>query len=270
MPAIPRRLAAAGLVRAGGKTEDMPGRSEETPGAGRHPGRKKRSSPDRDTARPAAIVFDMDGLLLDTERIVLDGFLHACRAHGVHANLDAYYRCIGTTMRQTRHLLIAGHGPDFPFDAISAAWNDYYVAHAVERPPPVKVGAREVLETARRCGIPCALATATRDPGASKRLSSVGLDEFFGVKVTGDRVEKGKPDPETYRTATAELGVDPASSWALEDSTHGVRSALAAGLRVFQIPDLVAPDDAVLALGPTVLESLLDIDRLLRRAVSID
>ena len=220
-----------------------------------------------DMARPAAIVFDMDGLLLDTERIVLDGFLHACRAHGVHPNPDAYHRCIGTTMERTRELLIESHDPDFPYDAIVASWNDYCDEHIVRRPPPLKPGAREVLETVRGYAIPCALATATWDPEASDRLVSVGLDEFFAVKVTGDRVTKGKPDPETYRTASALLGVDPVRAWALEDSAHGVRSALAAGLRVFQIPDLVPLDDATLALGPTVLESLFDVDNLLHRCL---
>ncbi|MDE0003984.1 MAG: HAD family phosphatase [Rhodospirillaceae bacterium] len=218
-----------------------------------------------DMTRPAAIVFDMDGLLLDTERITLDGFWHACHAHGVHPERDVYLRCLGTTIERTRELLVEGHGPDFPYDAIFESWDGYCDEHIVHRPPPLKPGAREVLETVRDCAIPCALATATRDPEASDRLISVGLEEFFAVKVTGDRVEKGKPDPETYRTAAALLGVDPVRAWALEDSAPGVRSALAAGLRVFQIPDLVPLDNATLALGPTVLESLFDVDNLLQR-----
>ena len=220
--------------------------------------------------RPEAVVFDMDGLLLDTERIVLDGFLHACRVHEVPPNPDAYHRCIGTTVERTRELLIENHGPDFPYDAIVASWNDYCDEHLVRRPPPLKPGAREVLERVRRLAIPCALATSTWDPEASDRLASVGLDRFFTAKVTGDRVSKGKPDPEPYQTATDLLGVDPTHAWALEDSAHGVRSALGAGLRVFQIPDLVPPDPSTLALGHTVLDSLFDVDDLLRRSLAGD
>jgi len=223
-----------------------------------------------EAARPAAVVFDMDGLLLDTERIVLDGFLHACRTHGVPPDPGAYHRCIGTTVERTRELLIEGYGPDFPYDAIVASWNDYCDEHLVRRPPPLKPGALEVLETVRRLAIPCALATSTWDPEASDRLASVGLDHFFAAKVTGDRVTKGKPDPEPYRTATDLLGVEPTRAWALEDSAHGVRSALGAGLRVFQIPDLVAPDTSTLALGHTVLDSLFDVDDLLRRGLPAD
>ena len=233
-------------------------------------GREAADGAPADMTRPAALVFDMDGLLLDTERIVLDGFLHACRAHGVPPDPGAYFRCIGTTMERTRELLIEGYGPDFPYDAIVAGWNDYCDEHLVRRPPPLKPGAREVLETVRHHAIPCALATATRDPEASERLASAGLDGFFAVKVTGDRVAKGKPDPEPYRTATALLGIDPARAWALEDSAHGVRSALGAGLRVFQIPDLVHPDPSTLALGHAVLDSLFEVDELLRRSVAPD
>ncbi len=223
-----------------------------------------------DAVRPAAVVFDMDGLLLDSERIVLDGFLHACRAHGLPPDPAAYHRCIGTTVARTREILIEDYGPDFPYDAIVASWDEYCDEHLVHRPPPLKPGAREVLERVRRHAIPCALATSTWDPEASKRLESVGLDEFFAVRVTGDRVARGKPDPEPYRTATALLGVEPARAWALEDSAHGVRSALGAGLRVFQIPDLVAPDPATLALGHRVLDTLFDFDDLLRRQLASD
>ena len=98
----------------------------------------------------------------------------------------------------------------------------------------------------------------------------MGLDHFFAAKVTGDQVSKGKPDPEPYRTATGLLGVDPTRAWALEDSAHGVRSALGAGLRVFQIPDLVPPDESTLALGHSVLDSLFDVDDLLRRSLPSD
>ena len=233
-------------------------------------GRGSTGETPADIIRPVAIVFDMDGLLLDTERIVLDGFLHACRVQGMPPDPGAYYRCIGTTMERTRELLIEGYGPDFPYDAVVASWNDYCDEHLVRQAPPLKPGARAVLERVRRHAIPCALATSTWDPEASERLASVGLDHFFAAKVTGDRVAKGKPDPEPYRTATALLGVDPVRAWALEDSAHGVRSALAAGLRVFQIPDLVPPDPSTLELGHTVLDSLFDVDDLLRRSLAGD
>ena len=215
---------------------------------------------------PAALVFDMDGLLLDTERIALDGFLHACHTVGVRPNVNAYYRCIGTRMRESRQILVDGHGPDFPFDAVYAAWGVYW-KQARNRSPAVKDGARAILATARGASLPCALATSSREPDVSALLAMLDLDEFFAVKVTGDRVVRAKPHPEIYRTAAAELGIEPRRCWALEDSANGVRSAHAAGFTVFQIPDLVPPDDELRALGHTVLPSLDAVDALLRECL---
>ena len=217
---------------------------------------------------PRALVFDMDGLLLDTERPALDGFVHACRAVGVEPNLAAYRRCIGRRMRESRRILLAGHGPNFPLGEVLAAWERYYAERVAGTPPAVKPGAKALLETARSLHLPCALATSTRQPGAGERLAATGLAGYFTVWVTGDRVTRSKPHPETYRLAVAELGVSPAEAWALEDSANGVRSAHAAGCQVVQIPDLVAPDAALLALGHAVLPSLAAAERLLRRYVA--
>ena len=217
---------------------------------------------------PKAVVFDMDGLLLDTEKQALEGFVHACRTHGVEPHLPTYFRCVGTRSRDTHQLLLDGHGGDFPVDDVIAAWNDYYVTHFKHRQAPVKPGARAILETVRGAGLSCALATSTGALTATENLAQVGLDGYFDVKVTGDRIARGKPDPEIYRTAAAELGVEPAQCWACEDSANGVRSALAAGCFVIQIPDLVEPDDEVRALGQTILPSLREVDELLRRALA--
>ena len=216
---------------------------------------------------PLALVFDMDGLLLDTERPALDGFVRACHDLGVEPNLDVYRQCIGRRMRESRRILLAGHGPDFPLDDVLAAWERYYAERVATTTPAVKPGAKELLETARALGLPCAVATSTRQPGTRKRLTATGLADYFAVWVTGDRVTRSKPDPETYRLAVAELGVAPAEAWALEDSANGVRSAHAAGCQVLQIPDLVAPDAALLALGHAVVPSLSAAEDLLRQCV---
>lgn len=220
------------------------------------------------THPPEAVVFDMDGLLLDTERQALEGFLHACRANGVSPHLPTYYRSIGTRSRDTRQLMIDGHGPGFPYDDVVTAWGDYYTANFKHRTPPVKPGAHDMLEAVRDAGLPCALATSTHDPAATERLAAVGLDGYFDVKVTGDRITRGKPDPEIYRTAAAELRVEPMRAWAVEDSANGVRAALAADYSVIQIPDLVEPDAALRALGHAILPSLEAAATVLRDALA--
>ena len=210
----------------------------------------------------------MDGLLLDTERQALEGFVYACRRHGIEPHMPSYYRSIGTRSRDSRQLLIDGHGGDFPFDAVVAAWGEYYEKHFKHRPAPVKRGAKAMLDTVRHAGLPCALATSTHLTSANDKLAQAGLDGYFDVKVTGDRIARGKPDPEIYLAAAAELGVEPTESWACEDSANGVRSALAAGCFVLQIPDLVEPDVETRRLGHAILPSLSAAAELLKRALA--
>ena len=207
---------------------------------------------------PQALVFDMDGLLLDTERLAREGFIAACQSVGVTPNLDCYLSTIGTASPNTRRILVEGHGDGFPVDAVAEAWNERFrKREARGEPLPVKPGAASILEAATRLGLPCALVTSSSDPGAGERLHRVGLLHHFALRITGDKVTNPKPHPEPFQRAAAGLGLEPEGCWAFEDSTNGVRSAAAAGMNVFQIPDLVPPDKALLQrLGIRVLPDL--------------
>ena len=216
---------------------------------------------------PDALVFDMDGLLLDTERIALRAFEEACGEAGwPDPDLDVYARCIGSTGGDEGAILRAGYGPDFPWDAVRDGWWRRYHEHVEHRAVPVKPGATELLSYCVESGLPCALATSTRAALAQRKLSLAGLDGYFPVRVTGDMVRRGKPDPEPYLSAAARLGARPERCWAFEDSANGVRSACAAGFEVFQVPDLVEPLPELRRLGHTVLESLYDAIDELREA----
>lgn len=218
-------------------------------------------------AAPEALVFDMDGLLLDTERIARDSFEAACREAGWPSPDRAVYaRCIGGTGADEGAILRAGYGPDFPWEAVRDRWRRRYRDHVEHRAVPVKPGALELLSYCKDGGIPCALATSTRAELARTKLSLAGLDGYFAVRVTGDMVRRGKPDPEPYLSAAGRLGIRPQRCWALEDSANGVRSACAAGCEVFQVPDLVGPPPELRRLGHTVLESLYDAIDELRKA----
>ena len=215
-------------------------------------------------AAPDALVFDMDGLLLDTERIARDAFEAACRDAGWPSpDLAVYARCIGGTGWDEGAIFRAGYGPDFPWEAVRDGWRRRYHAHVEHRAVSVKPGALELLAYCWECGLPCALATSTRAELAQTKLGLAGLDGYFPIRVTGDMVRRGKPDPEPYLLAAERIGIAPERCWAFEDSSNGVRSAHAAGFEVFQVPDLVEPPLELRRLGHTVLESLYDaIDQL--------
>ncbi|WP_446831654.1 HAD family hydrolase [Candidatus Foliamicus sp.] len=215
--------------------------------------RQQRSNPD-------ALIFDMDGLLLDTERLDRDAFEEACRDAGWQSpDMTVYADCIGTTGSDTEKILRNGHCPDFPWEAVHSAWLKRRNDHLENRPADVKPGAVELLRYANKRELPCALATSTHSSLTATKLALSGLSGYFSVVVAGDDVEQGKPAPEPYITAAQRLGVRPDRCWALEDSANGVRSASAAGCYVFQVPDLVVPTSNLRRLGHEVVESLHDV-----------
>ena len=214
---------------------------------------------------PDALIFDMDGLLLDTERIDRDAFEEACRDVGWPSpDMKVYENCIGVSGRDGDTILRDGYGPTFPAEDVHKIWRKRVRDHGAIRPADVKPGATELVSYCRERRIPCGLATSTHARFAVRKLALAGLGGYFSVMVTGDTVRRGKPDPEPYLTAAERLGTPPERCWALEDSANGVRSAVAAGCRVFQIPDLVAPSRQLRQLGHDVVASLYDVLEALR------
>jgi HAD superfamily hydrolase (TIGR01509 family) len=216
---------------------------------------------------PAGVIFDMDGLLLDSERLARDAFVAACTEHGWEVDLSVYHRCIGSTQEITREILCDHFGAQFPYETVDASWSRHYHARLAEAPVPVKPGARLLLELLDAADVPTALATSTRRETAESRLRDTGLLRYLPHQICGGETARGKPHPDPYLAAARVLGVAPEHCLALEDSANGVRSAHAAGCVVIQIPDLVSPDPALCELDHLILESLTDVVSLLEKTV---
>ena len=208
-------------------------------------------------------MFDMDGLLLDSEQLALVLFCRACEGQGIEPDLSAYRRCIGTTYARTREILMQAHGPSFPYQAVADDWSRRYETHVLHTPIRRKPGARNLLQYLEKQSTPVAVATQTRIRLAQRKLELAGLARYIQQVVGGDQVTRGKPHPEPYLTAATRLKVDPAHCWALEDSNNGVQAAHAAGMNVIHIPDLVAPSQAVRTLQFPTLNSLQEVIPLL-------
>jgi HAD superfamily hydrolase (TIGR01509 family) len=211
-----------------------------------------------------AVVFDMDGLLLDTENIALKAFQEACREQGLDPDLTVYKKCIGTTYACTREILQTGYGPQFPYDSISKNWNQKFTNQVENFEIPKKAGVVILLNYLENSGIKRVVVTSTRQPTALKMLKHAGILGYFEFVIGGDQIVNGKPHPEIYLAACQRLVEKPADCLALEDSENGVRSALAAGLTVIQIPDLVPPSDEVKTFGHLILPSLTAVETHLR------
>ena len=218
-----------------------------------------------DHALPAGVVFDMDGTLLDTERLARACFLQACEDVGWQVDVAVYDRCIGTTWEQTERIMRAGFAADFPYERMNARWSALYHAHIEQHPVARKPGIEALLAELAGQRVPMAIATSSRRPVVLKKLAMAGIDRYFQALVCGGETPRGKPHGEPYIAAVGQLGLSAARCWAVEDSDNGVRSAVAAGLVVFQIPDEMPPGAEVHGLGHEILPSARTLLNRLRQ-----
>ena len=224
-------------------------------------------TPRRTQQSPAALLFDLDGLLLDTETIARNAFVEACHQVGwYHTDMDVYIRCVGRHGPEIGEILKDGYGHDFPWEEIGPLCQRLYHEFIDYQPADIKPGAVELLTYATENQFLCGLATSSHTQTADSKLTLSNLNGYFSVVVTGDDVNQGKPHPEPYLLAAKRLGVNTNQCWAFEDSENGVRSAVSAGCTVFQIPDLVEPSLELQRLAHEVLNSLHDALAILRRS----
>ena len=205
-----------------------------------------------------AVIFDMDGTILDTESVFKTIVFEVCTELGFEMTEDVHSSMIGSSHETTNRLLLEAYGVAFPY----ALFDEKCRVIMRERSHdgvPVKAGAREFITELRDRGIPAAVATSSRNPHAQHHLSAVGLLDLFETVVTRDDVTFPKPHPEPYLLAAQRLGVEPTQCLALEDSHTGVRAAHAAGMQTIMVPDLVGPSDEIHALGVSVMTSMVDV-----------
>lgn len=189
-------------------------------------------------------VFDMDGLLLDTERLSQRCWAEAGEHYGVPDFPAVSCRWIGSNMAFARQVFEEVYGKDrFPFDEIREEKMRYADWHIVEEGLPVKRGAVQLLSWLRENGVRVALASSTEKGKAARELKMTDLYGYFDLFVHGDEVRQAKPAPDIFLLAAERLGVEPGQCRVFEDSLNGVRAATAAGMPVYMVPDLVAPDD---------------------------
>ena len=204
---------------------------------------------------PAAVIFDMDGLIFDTEALYQEAFLAAAVAGGHDLTAAVLRRAIGLPWVQSRIWLLEHMGPDFPMDqyfARMAAHFDRLAATQLR----LKPGVVELLDLLDRLDLPRGIATSSAHSTVQGHLGAHGLaDRFHAVVGHGD-YGASKPAPDPFLTAARRLGVDPVRCLALEDSHNGVRSASAAGMMTFMVPDLLGPTPEIEALCTGVVPDL--------------
>jgi HAD superfamily hydrolase (TIGR01509 family) len=211
-----------------------------------------------------AIIFDMDGLMLDTERVERKTFARTAAEFGFDTVENVYVRTIGRNWPDTKRIFLEAFGDQFPYDEIRSKWRQYTEEHIAEFGVAEKAGLREMLTVLNAIGLPKAVATSTIRDKAVVLLQRSNLLEYFAAIVGGDEVSRGKPDPSIFLTAAKRLKVEPHRCLVFEDSPPGIQAAHAAGMIPVLIPDTVSPATETISQAYRVYASLTDAIELFR------
>ena len=210
-----------------------------------------------------AIIFDMDGVLLDSETISIQSWrvVAAESALDTQEGIDALHaRCMGQNRTDIAAVLSEHYRNVSGFDATAFLNRSSAIFHEIAKNGvPLMPGVKDCLEFLSSLGITLALASSTREATVRRELEDARILGFFKTLTTGDMVSHSKPEPDIYLLAAASLGANPARCIAVEDSPNGAESALRAGMRLVLVPDKIAPSDEMKRRAWKVLGSLSEL-----------
>ena len=211
--------------------------------------------------RPLAVVFDMDGLLFDTEALYRDAMIRAAAELGCDMPGSLYLDTIGLSGEATRLLLRRHFGDAFELDRF---WDLAAARFAMMATTELRLkpGVIDLLDLLDGMGLPFAIATSSQHHDVRRNLDGHGLRPRFSTIVAYGDYDEGKPHPAPFLTAAKRLAVAPEFCLALEDSHNGIRSASSAGMMTVMVPDLMLPTDEICGLCTLVVEDLHAVCRL--------
>jgi HAD superfamily hydrolase (TIGR01509 family) len=209
-----------------------------------------------------AVIFDLDGLLLDSERVYEKAARDALAAMGFEMTRPLYSAMMGLPGAECDAFLRQAFGSGFSSERFQQLFRES-VQPCFQTGVPLKRGAVELLDGLDRLGIAKAIATSSEWESLEVKMRGAGLRERFSVIISSDQVERGKPHPDVYLRAADRLGARPSHCVALEDSHNGIRAAHAAGMAAIMVPDLLAPTEEIAALCVAIAVDLHEARRLL-------
>jgi len=209
-----------------------------------------------------AVVFDMDGLLVDTEVVVFRAMQRAAGGIGTEMPFSTFQRMVGLQHAASDLILMEHFGPGFDLDAWSAAVSAHF-REEMTAGIALKAGVLEILDHLDAIGLPRAIATSSSLQAVEQSLGPHSLVDRFHALITRDVQTRGKPHPEPFLKAADALGVAPEDCLALEDSHNGVRAASAAGMMTIMVPDMLDPTEEMRTLTIRIARDLREVRELL-------
>ena len=215
-----------------------------------------------------AVIFDMDGVLFDTERMSCECCFEAAKQLGLTLAEEAVYGGCGRNEASLRRHIMETEEPWYPNGTFPyEKYRERFMAlfqESLERELPIKKGVRELLEYLKEKQIKTAIASSTKGPLVRKHLERAGLSGYFQEIVSGDMVEKSKPEPDIFLEACRRLESKPENCYVIEDSYNGIRAAHAAGMHPIMVPDLMEPTEEMRVLAEKILRSLYEVKEYIR------
>lgn len=216
------------------------------------------------------VICDMDGLLFDTERATCRAFLEKAKEWGYEPTMEQYLQFLGLNGKaiQEKYYIFFDKNIDAPelYRQVGERKMEILRTEGM----PVKKGVTDLLDALDELGIKKAVASGSDMESIRENVENAGLTGRFDVMMTTDMVERGKPYPDIFLAICKKVGVRPEEALVLEDAQNGVRAALAGGIRVINVPDMIPLPEDLAAQCVSVEESLLDVIPYIRAEAAAD
>jgi HAD superfamily hydrolase (TIGR01509 family) len=209
------------------------------------------------------VIFDMDGLMFDTEKVSYLSFIEAIKLNGYELDEVTFRKTLGANLQEVKKIYQERFGEDFPFEAVIQKKFTYASDYIEENGVPIKEGLYELLDFLCKYEIKKAVATSSNREVAFKLLEMTGIDHKFEYVLCGDEIEKSKPDPGIFLRVAEKLNCHVERCIVLEDSEMGVLAAHRAGMRAIMIPDMVKSNEKIKKILFKEMKSLLDVKQYL-------
>ncbi len=220
------------------------------------------------TLKPEAVIFDMDGVIFDSEVCVIEAWKAVAEKHGIKDIEEACMACLGLNKAATERVMHDRYGEEFPYRKYNKEMAQVYHERYDGGRLPMKPGVLGLLSFLKQQGIKTALASSTRTEVVRSELTDAGIIGYFDEIVCGDTVERSKPFPDIFLKACERLSVNPEKSVGIEDSFNGIRSADAAGLFVIMVPDLMQPDEEIKSKADRIFKNLMEVEEFFKKNIT--
>ncbi len=211
-----------------------------------------------------AVIFDMDGLMIDSERVTYEGYVKECDKYGYTMDLAFYRQVLGLPLKPVYQMFYNHFGNDFPMDEIIKDVHQYMADLFKEKGVPIKKGLVELLEYLKEHGYKTMVATSSNRDRVDVILKDSGIEKYFDDSICGDEIAKGKPHPDVFLKACEKLGVLPEEALVLEDSEAGIQAAYDGHIKVICVPDMKYPRQEYQKKTYAIVDSLEDVTQIIK------